>query len=137
MAVFPAARDNSGFMKTTLILPCMVALGLLSVGGPLAAQPTDPDADLKAQKPPHEQNIQAIEAERLVFQRDLARREEACLKRFFSSRCIDEIRSEHLREMRGFDLRKEAELQALRDIDAEIRSRIRARRAENKSGNSS
>ncbi len=39
--------------------------------------------------------------------------------------------------MRGFDLRKESELQALRDIDAEIRARVRARRAEDKSGTKS
>jgi hypothetical protein len=35
--------------------------------------------------------------------------------------------------MREFDLRREAELQALRDIDAEIRARNRSRRIEKKS----
>jgi hypothetical protein len=35
--------------------------------------------------------------------------------------------------MREFDLRREAELQALRDIDAEIRARNRSRRTEKKS----
>jgi hypothetical protein len=34
--------------------------------------------------------------------------------------------------MREFDLRKETELQALRDIEAEIRARNRSRRAEKK-----
>lgn len=124
-------------MNKILILPCVLALGLMTLSGQVAAQTADPDADLKAQRPPHERTIEAIEAERLVFQRDLARREEACLKRFFSSGCMDSIRSEHLREMRNFDLRKETEMQALRDIDAQIRSRIRARRAEGKSGSKS
>lgn len=124
-------------MNKILILPCVLALGLMALSGQVAAQTADPDADLKAQRPPHERTIEAIEAERLVFQRDLARREEACLKRFFSSGCMDSIRSEHLREMRNFDLRKETEMQALRDIDAQIRSRIRARRAEGKSGSKS
>ena len=77
--------------------------------------------------------MEQIESERLAFQRDLASREAACLKRFFSSRCLDEIRTEHLKRMREFDLRREAELQALRDIDAEIRARNRSRRTEKKS----
>lgn len=124
-------------MNKTLILPCVLAFALMVQGGQAAAQAADPDADLKAQRPPHELRIQAIEAERLVFQRDLARREEACLRRFFSSACMDSIRSEHLREMRNFDLRKETELQALRDIEAQIRSRIRTRRAEDKTGSKS
>lgn len=124
-------------MSKTLILPCIVVVGLLGAVGNLAAQTADPDADLKAQRPQHEQTLEAIQAERLAFQRDLARREEVCLKRFFSSRCIEAIRNEHLREMRSFDLRKETELQALRDIDAEIRARVRARRAEGKSGDNS
>jgi hypothetical protein len=34
--------------------------------------------------------------------------------------------------MREFDLRREAELQAIRDIDAELRSRNRNRRVEKK-----
>ena len=124
-------------MSKTLILPCIVVLGLLGAVGDVVGQSSDPDADLKSRKPQHERAIEAIEAERLVFQRDLAQREEVCLKRFFSSRCIEDIRAEHLREMRGFDLRKESELQALRDIDAEIRARVRARRAEDKSGTKS
>jgi len=41
---------------------------------------------------------------------------------------METIRTDHLREMRSFDLRREAELQALRTIDAEIRSRARKRR---------
>lgn len=117
----------------------MVAIGLLGAGGQALAQTqaVDPDAELKAKRPPHERNIAAIEAERLAFQRDLAQREQVCLKRFFSSGCIEQIRTEHLREMRSFDLRKETELQALRDIDAEIRARVRARRAEDKTGSGS
>lgn len=101
-------------------------------GAALAQTAADPDTDLKARRPPHERQVELIESERLAFQRDLASREEACLKRFFASRCLDEIRLEHLRRMREFDLRKEAELQALRDIESEIRARNRGRRAEKK-----
>ncbi len=93
-----------------------------------AAGTVDPDADLKAQKPPHEQQLDQIERERKAFSRELAKREEECLKRFFSARCMETIRTDHLREMRSFDLRREAELQALRTIDAEIRHRARKRR---------
>ena len=107
-------------------------MACLLVAAPLSGLPADPDADLRVKRPPHERLIEQIESERLQFQRDLARREEACLKRFFSSRCLDEIRAEHLKRMREFDLRKETELQALRDIDAEIRTRNRSRRAEKK-----
>jgi hypothetical protein len=115
-------------MFKTLIFP----LSLLIAGGALAQAPADPDADLKAKKPPHELQIDRIEFERRAFQRDLAKREEVCLKRFYSAGCIEEIRTDHLRSMRSFDVRRETELQALRDIDAEIRSRSRARRAEEK-----
>ena len=73
--------------------------------------------------------VERIESERRAFQRDLAKREEACLKRFYSAGCIEEIRTEHLKSMREFDIRRETELQALRDIDAEIRKRSRERRA--------
>lgn len=143
MVVFPAARDNPASMTKTSIFPrglrfglsgLFCAFGLLVASAPAWPQAAaDPDAELRAKKPFHEQRIQQIESERLAFQRDLAGREEACLKRFFSSRCMDQIRSEHLREMRDFDLRKEAELQALRDIDAVIRSRTRERRLDDKS----
>lgn len=85
-------------------------------------------ADLLAKKPPHEQAIRQIEAERLAFQQDLAQREEACLRHFISSSCMEEIRREHLTRMREFDQRREQARQALREIDAEIRAHERARR---------
>ena len=119
-------------MLKPLILPRTLILASLLAGLPLSGLPADPDADLREKRPPHERLIEQIESERLVFQRDLASREAACLKRFFSSRCLDEIRTEHLKRMREFDLRREAELQALRDIDAELRARNRSRRAEKK-----
>lgn len=112
-------------MLKTLIFP----LSLMLAGLAHAATPPDPDAELKAKKPPHEQQIERIEFERRAFQRDLAKREEACLKRFYSAGCIEDIRTEHLKAMRQFDIRRESELQALRDIDAEIRARSRERRA--------
>ncbi len=107
----------------SLGLVCTLACGVA------LAQASDPDAELKAKKIPHEQALKVIEQERLVFQRELAAREEACLKRFFSSRCLDQVTTDHLREMRGFDMRRETELQALRDIDAELRARNRERKA--------
>ena len=119
-------------MPKPSILPRTLLLASLLAGLPLLGLSADPDADLREKRPPHERLITQIESERLVFQKDLASREEACLKRFFSSRCLDEIRAEHLKRMREFDLRREAELQALRDIDAEIRARNRSRRAEKK-----
>ncbi|MFM8675853.1 MAG: hypothetical protein ACKOCR_00665 [Burkholderiaceae bacterium] len=119
-------------MPKPLILPRRLILASLLAGLPLSGLPADPDADPREKRPPHERLITQIESERLAFQRDLASREEACLKRFFSSRCLDKIRAEHLKRMREFDLRREAELQALRDIDAELRARNRSRRAEKK-----
>ncbi|MFM7284574.1 MAG: hypothetical protein ACKO2B_05980, partial [Betaproteobacteria bacterium] len=91
-----------------MILPRRLILASLLAGLPLPGLPADPDADLRDKRPPHERLITQIESERLAFQRDLASREEACLKRFFSSRCLDEIRAEHLKLMREFDLRREA-----------------------------
>jgi hypothetical protein len=113
-------------MLKTIIFP----LSLLMLSGVWAATPADPDADLRAKKPVHEAKLTAIESQRLGFQRDLAKREETCLARFYSAGCMEDIRAEYLKTMRDFDLAREAELQALRDIDAEIRSRSRARRAE-------
>ncbi len=113
-------------MLKTIVPALMLAFGLQVLGA------SDPQAVLAAKKVPFEQEIGRIEAERLVFQRDLAKREEQCLKRFFSASCLDDIRAEHLREMRGFDLRREVALQAMRDIEAKARAdtreeRIRAR----------
>jgi hypothetical protein len=119
-------------MTRPSIFPWMILFGATMLMMAVGVRAADPDADLKSKKPGHELQIQAVEAERLVFQRDLAQREEICLKRFFSYRCIEEIRTEHLRRMREFDLRKEAALQALRDIDAELRARARTRRADDK-----
>jgi len=98
----------SGILKT-IVMALMLAFGLQVLGA------SDPQAVLAAKKVPFEQEI-----------------EEQCLKRFFSASCLDDIRAEHLREMRGFDLRREAALQAMRDIDAKARAdtreeRIRAR----------
>lgn len=117
-------------MRKSLIFTLSMALGAMVALGTAKGQSGDPDADLRSQKPAHERALVTIEQERRVFAQDLARREEECLKRFFSARCMDDIRAEHLREMRGFDLRRETELQALRSIDAELRDRTRKRRVE-------
>lgn len=107
-----------------------LALGLLvSLAGLAYAQGDPADEALRAKKLPHEQALKAIEQERLAFQRALSIREQECFTRFFSSRCIDQVTTDHLREMRNFDLRREAELQALRDIDAQLRARGRDRKA--------
>jgi hypothetical protein len=45
---------------------------------------------------------------------------------------MEDIRTEHLREMRRFDLARESELQALRTIDAELRKLSRDRRMQDK-----
>lgn len=113
-------------MLKNLIFP----LSLLITGLAFAADAPDPDADLRAARVPHELQAERVEVERRAFQRDLAKREEACLKRFYSSGCIEDIRTEHMKSMRDFDLRREVELQAIRDIDAEIRKRSRERRAD-------
>jgi len=117
-------------MRKSLIFTLSMGLGAAVVSGVVHGQPADPDAELKAQKPAHEQALSVIERERRAFAQDLARREEECLTRFFTASCMDDIRAEHLREMRTFDLRREAELQALRTIDAELRDRTRKRRSE-------
>jgi hypothetical protein len=127
-------------MNKISIFPCFLsapcrrsvcAWGLLvflsSIGLTAFAAP-DPDADLQSRKPAHEQALVVIEAERLEFQKAIAAREEECLQRFLSARCMDVIRTDYLAAMRGFDLRREQERQALRTIDAEIRQRVRERR---------
>lgn len=93
-------------------------------------KPEDPDWDLKSQKPAHDHEINQIELDRRAFQRDFAVREEACLRRFFSARCMEQLRTEYMSAMRDFDLSREAQLQALRDIDAAIRDRLRNRRSQ-------
>ena len=113
------------------IFSLSLGLALSLVAGLAAAQGQLADEDLKAKKLPHEQALKAIEQERLAFQRELSVREQDCFKRFFSARCIDQVTTDHLREMRSFDLRREAELQALRDIDAQLRARSRDRKASN------
>ncbi len=94
-------------------------------GTPLAGQS---DEALKAQRPAFQHQLSEIDTARRAFQVDLAQREEACLKRFFSSRCMDQIRQEHLERMRYFDLQREEALQGLRDIDALLRDRARQKR---------
>lgn len=111
----------------------LFALGLmvsaLVQASPVAAPSADPsDEALKARRPALQQQLAEIDGARRAFQIDLARREEACLKRFFSARCMDQIRQEHLEQMRSFDLQREAALQGLRDIDATLRDRSRQRR---------
>ena len=117
--------------RTIFSLSAGVALGLcatlaLAQG---SVQGQDPDADLKAKKPPHEQALERIEQERRIFQREISQREQVCLKKFFSASCLDKVTTDHLQGMREFDLRREAERQALREIDAELRARSRERRA--------
>lgn len=127
-------------MNKTSIFPCFflvrarrnirvwgLLISLLASGLPALAAP-DPDADLQSRKPAHEQALVVIEAERLEFQKAIAAREEECLQRFLSARCMDVIRTDYLAAMRSFDLRREQERQALRTIDAEIRQRVRERR---------
>jgi hypothetical protein len=132
MAVFAGARDNPAMVKRTIFsLSAGVALGLcatlaLAQG---STQGQDPDSDLKAKKPPHEQALEQIERERLAFAREISQREQTCLKKFFSASCLDKVTTDHLRGMREFDLRREAERQALREIDAELRARSRERKA--------
>jgi hypothetical protein len=115
-------------MKTSIFaFSLSLAFGLSA--GVVSAQGHKPDEDLRAKKLPHEQALKTIEQERRDFERALSMREQECLKRFFSSSCLDKVTTDHLREMRSFDLRREAELQALREIDAELRARSRERKA--------
>ena len=97
--------------------------------GAALAQAPDTDAQLRAKKIPHEQALGAIERERIEFLRVLAEREQNCFKRFFSARCLDQVTIDHLNAMRGFDLQREEQRQALREIDAQLRARGRERRA--------
>jgi hypothetical protein len=117
--------------RSILALSTGLALGLAFglAAGLVSAQSQLPDEDLKAQKLPHEQALKTIEQERSAFERALSVREQECLQRFFSSNCLDKVTADHLREMRNFDLRREAELQALREIDAQLRARSRERKA--------
>ena len=102
----------------------------MSLGLGLAqAHAADPDAQLRAKKIPHEQALAAIERERLEFARVLSQREQECLTRFFSARCLDQVTTDHLNAQRGFDLRREEQRQAIRDIDAALRALSRERRA--------
>jgi hypothetical protein len=128
MAVFAVARDNPIMVKRSIFsLSAGLALGLCATLA--VAQSQDPDADLRAKKPTHEQALERLERERLAFQREISQREQACLKKFFSASCLDKVTTDHLQGMREFDLRREAERQALREIDAEIRARSRERKA--------
>jgi hypothetical protein len=128
MAVFVGARDNRRMVFIRIFaFSLALALGLCAT---LArAQDQDPDAVLKARKPAHEQALARIEQERLTFARESSAREQACLQKFFSASCLDRLTADHLEGMREFDLRREAERQALREIDAELRARSRERRA--------
>lgn len=108
-------------------LGCM--LGALVQASPVAnPSSTESDDALKARRPAFQQQLSEIDLARRAFQTDLARREEICLKKFFSARCMDQIRQEHLEQMRQFDLRREEALQGLRDIDAMLRDRARQKR---------
>lgn len=121
-------------MTSRLNFPTALMAALLGLAADLAFAQIDPDADLKAKRAPLEESLKIIDAERLAFQRDLAKREQECLKRFFASACLEPIREEHLKEMRGFDLRREAVSQDIRNIDAELRNRNRTRRIEDRDG---
>ncbi len=116
-------------MAKLRIFSLSAALALSLSAGWVLAQSQDPDTDLRLKKIPHEKALEAIERERLVFQKELAKREEECLTRFFSANCLDKVTTDHLREMRAFDLRREAERQAIREIDAQLRARSRERKA--------
>jgi hypothetical protein len=116
------------FLRARRSLGAWSLLIALSVPTLTAFAAPDLDADLQSRKPVHEQALAVIEAERLEFQKAIAAREEECLQRFLSARCMDVIRTDYLSAMRSFDLRREQERQALRTIDAEIRQRTRERR---------
>lgn len=123
-------------MREASIFPRSWLLALWLCAGTAVAQtqavPQDSDADLLSRKPVHEQRLKAIEQERRAFALALSKREEKCLAGFFSSSCLEGVRTDHLREMRRFDLLRETELQALRSVDAELRARSRARRVSEK-----
>jgi hypothetical protein len=104
-------------------------LGALVQASPAKApSASEPDDALQARRPAFQQQLSEIDRARRTFQVDLAQREAHCLKKFFSARCMDQIRQEHLEQMRQFDLRREEALQGLRDIDAILRDRARQKR---------
>jgi hypothetical protein len=121
-----ATHASQGGLTALALLAVFAMLGLAVPGG--AAHAQDTVASLSSQKPALEAALNQVEADRLAFQKDLAKREEACLERFFSASCMDKIRTEHMTQMRAFDLRREAAQQQIRDLDAQIRKLQREQR---------
>ena len=112
--------------------PILVVLyaALLAVGGGVALA-EDSKLSLMNQKEPLERRLAFIADQRLSFERYLSREEETCLDRFFSAHCLERLRTEYLERTREFDLQREETLQAIRNIDAQVRAINRAQRIEN------
>ncbi len=108
-------------------LGCMLS-ALVQASPATTPSPSESDDSLKARRPAFQEQLSEIDLARRNFQTGLAQREEVCLRKFFSARCMDQIRQEHLEQMRQFDLRREEALQGLRDIDAILRDRARQKR---------
>lgn len=135
-----AAQEGTGGRAGFTALPalgrlcvcaCICACVMLAVALPSGvAHAKASVASLSNQKPALEAVLEQIEADRLAFQKDLAKQEEACLKRFFSARCMDKIRTEHITQMRTFDLKREEAQQQIRDLDAQMRQLQRQERIE-------
>jgi hypothetical protein len=111
-------------MKAILVALCAA---FLWVGGS-ATRAEDSKTSLIAQKEPLERRLGLIADQRLAFERYLSREEERCLDQFFSAHCLERLRTEYLERTREFDLQREETLQAIRDIDAQVRAIHRAQR---------
>lgn len=92
-----------------------------------SAELTPAELALKAQA---QEGLRQIDVDHRALKARLHTAEQACLKRFVSAPCLEDLRLESAQETRIFDLARESLQQTIRRLEAGARQRSRALRVE-------
>ena len=109
------------------------ALGLIALhlANPAAAAPAEQTVDgSREARTGFYLVLEDVEQQRKALEAEAYRREKVCIDRFFSARCLEDLRQERLRRLEALRTREVLAQRGLRELDAVQREASReARRA--------
>ncbi|MFM1928288.1 MAG: hypothetical protein RIR28_871 [Pseudomonadota bacterium] len=104
-------------------LSCVIPICLAFLAGPLLAEELQPHEKAAIEKA--RQALVVLEKDHQALMADVHLREKACLARFVSASCLEDLRQEVTKASRDIDLAAETLRESIRQVQADARQRAR------------
>ncbi|MEY3095763.1 MAG: hypothetical protein ACO2Z5_03700 [Burkholderiaceae bacterium] len=104
-------------------LSCVIPICLAFLAGPLVAEELQPHEKAAIEKA--RQALVVLEKDHQALMADAHLKEKACLARFVSASCLEDLRQEVTKASRDIDLAAETLRESIRQVQADARQRAR------------